>query len=419
MQCIIKRTRHACGGCWASTTSAVWRMEDLCVFHHTSTRGCTWYTLSSKTPVRIYTHKHNCIYSIHTHTECLITDYAVLSGARNSTPTLIEMKFKSRNALFSCSRSVKDELYTQNILTYLLTYLLEFVITLTRKSIQRDPNTPRTNTCTGINTYRRAWVRQCAYSAHTCVNVIKSPLPAHEVQPSPGWSWRCRWIGWLGCMPASWCIAGCQSLPLPMEGTWFDDSCDCLFLYPSCICGHRCSTPSGNLTSMCRRTLCISAGLRTGMLVFFFNVIFFQVFVDTYIDSTWQYCILCILPVDWFIYLFISWLIHLLLHVCLFIDLCVYIYFSFSLSLFLFLINCFNLFCWFLWWLINDQANNKFTFWLDMCTNGFGHSQSRSRHFGLSLRWTQMELITPMFATNLLNDLGPHVFNMHLGRHHL
>lgn len=32
MQCIIQRTRHVCGGCWASSTSAVWRMDGLCVF---------------------------------------------------------------------------------------------------------------------------------------------------------------------------------------------------------------------------------------------------------------------------------------------------------------------------------------------------------------------------------------------------
>ena len=90
---------------------------------HIHTRVYLIHSFIKNASMHIYTHKHNCICSIHTHTECLITDYAVLSGARNSTPTLIEMKFKSRNALFSCSRSVKDELYTQNILTYLLTYL--------------------------------------------------------------------------------------------------------------------------------------------------------------------------------------------------------------------------------------------------------------------------------------------------------
>lgn len=159
-------------------------------------------------------------------------------------------------------KAFQPRMYTQNILTY------ENLWVHSHEKAHGETPTLHARTHAQASTHIKEPECGNVHALPTHVWMSSSLLPAYEVQSSPGWSWRCRWIGWLGCVPASWCIAGCQSLALPMFGrdvVWW-----CLMilaivcsLSSSCICGHRSSTPSGNLTSMFRRTLCISVGLRT------------------------------------------------------------------------------------------------------------------------------------------------------------
>lgn len=113
------------------------------------------------------------------------------------------------------------------------TYLREFVSTLTRKSTRRDPNTPRKNTCTGIHTYQRAWVRQCSCSAHTCVNVIKSPASLWgSIQPWLVMEMQMDWLTWLRACKLMHCwlpIFGSSYVWKGRGLMMFDDSCHCLF----------------------------------------------------------------------------------------------------------------------------------------------------------------------------------------------
>lgn len=275
-----------CGGCWASTTSAVWRMDGLCVFTppvrvlDTLFHQIRQYAYTSEQfQTHIRRHTAYCILNSHIHSSNYHTATSWMLNNRlcsNLGCTQFHPQ-THHNEIKKCAiqlfnicwwwaekcKAFQPRMYTQNILTY------ENLWVHSHEKAHGETPTLHARTHAQASTHIKEPECGNVHALPTHVWMSSSLLPAYEVQSSPGWSWRCRWIGWLGCVPASWCIAGCQSLALPMSGrdvVWW-----CLMilaivcsLSSSCICGHRSSTPSGNLTSMFRRTLCISVGLRTG-----------------------------------------------------------------------------------------------------------------------------------------------------------
>ena len=139
---------------------------------------------------------------------------------------------KSRNALFSCSRSVDDELRSAKpsnlvciLRTYLLTRICEY--THTKKHTERPQHsTQHMHRHPHISkSLSAAMFMLCAHMCE-CHQVSCQPMRFNPALAGHG---DADGLADLAACQVDALLAANLWLFLCLEGTWFDDSCHCLF----------------------------------------------------------------------------------------------------------------------------------------------------------------------------------------------